>query len=96
MKVLLETYDFVMVQLAFDDAILLRSLSPPLVKNSCKLPKLELPKFSGNPMDWPGLWDLFQTSIHSGDGLSDVDRFNYLRKYFYGYSAACVSSLSLI
>ena len=96
MKVLLETYYFVMVQLASDDAILLRSLSPPFVKSSCKWPKLELPKFSGNPMDWQGLLDQFQTSIHSGDGLSDIDRFNYLKKYFYGSSAACVSSLSLI
>ena len=38
----------------------LRSRSPPLVKSSRKLPELELPKFSGNPMDWPGFWDQFQ------------------------------------
>ena len=24
---------------------------------NCKLPKLELPTFSGNPLDWQGFWD---------------------------------------
>ena len=57
MKVL-EPYHFVMTELVSSlekfDVVSLRSRSPPLVKNSCKLPKLELPTFSGNPVDWPG------------------------------------------
>ena len=84
MKVL-EPYHFVMAELVPSlekfDVVSLRSRSPPLVKNSCKLPKLELPKISGKPMDWPGVWDQFQTSIHSSSGLGDIDRFNYLKKY---------------
>ena len=32
-------------------------------------------------MDWPDYWDQFQTSIHTSDGLSGIDRFIYLRKY---------------
>ena len=73
----------------------LRSRSPPLVKSSRKLPELELPKFSGNPMDWPGFWDQFQISIHSSSVLSDIDGFNYLKKYLCGSAAACVSGLTL-
>ena len=98
MKVL-EHYHFVMAELVSSlekfDVVLLRSRSPPLFKNICKLPKLELPKFSGNPMDWPGFWHQFQTSIHSGSGFSDIDRFNYLKKYLCGPAAACVSGLTL-
>ena len=97
MKVL-EPYHFVMAELVSSlekfDVVSLRSRSPPLVKNSCKLPKLELPKFSGNPMDWPGFWDQFQTSIHSSSGFSDIDCFNYLKKYLCGSAPACVSDLT--
>ena len=53
MKVL-ESYHFVMAELISSlekfDVVSSRSRSPPLVKNSCKLPKLELPKFS--PTQW--------------------------------------------
>ena len=53
MKVL-EPYQFVMAELVSSlekfDVVSLRSRSPLLVKNNCKLPKLELPKFPGNPM----------------------------------------------
>ena len=95
----LEPYHFVMAELVSSleksDVVSLRPRSSPLVKNSCKLPKLELPKFSGNPMDWPGFWDQFQTSIHSSSGLNDIGPFNYLKKYLCGSAAACVSGLTL-
>ena len=91
----LEPYHFVMAELVSSleksDVVSLRSRSPSLVKNSCKLPKLELPKFSGNPMDWPAFWDQF----HSSSGLSDIDRFDFLKKYLCGSAAACVSGLTL-
>ena len=61
----------------------------------CKLPKLELPKFSGNPLDWPDFWDQFQTSIHSSSGLSDTDCLNYLKKYLCISTAVSVSGLTL-
>ena len=45
----------------------------------CKLPKLELPMFNGNPIEWQGFWDQFNVSIHLKDSISDIDRFNYLK-----------------
>ena len=94
-----EPYHFVMAELVSSlekfHVVSLRSRSLPLIKSSCKLPKLELPKFSGNPMDWPGFWDQFQISIHSSSVLSDIDRFNYLKKYLCGSAAACVLGLTL-
>ena len=46
-------------------------------------------------MDWPGFWDRFQTSIHSSDRLSDIDRFNYLKTCLCESAAACVPGLTL-
>ena len=47
------------------------------------------------PNRWPSFWDQFQTSVHSSDSLSDIDRFNYLQKYLCGPATACVSGLTL-
>ncbi len=32
----------------------------------CKLPKIQLPEFSGDPLKWQGFWDQYQVSnVHS-------------------------------
>ena len=61
----------------------------------CKLPKLELPVFSGNALEWQGFWDQFNVSIHSNESISDVDRFNYLKKYLSGKALATIAGLAL-
>ena len=96
-----EPYHLVVAELVSSlensDVISSRSRSHLLLnyQNSCKLPKLEIPKFSGNSMDWLGFRGQVQTPVHSSDGLSDIDCFNYLAKYLLGSAAACVSSLTL-
>jgi hypothetical protein len=49
----------------------------PLASGTTKvrLPKISLPRFNGNPVRW----DLYLSAIHLDAGLSDVDKFNYLR-----------------
>ena len=49
--------------------------------SSCtiKLPKLELPKFSGNVLKWQEVWDSFEASIHKNPNLQPVDKFIYLK-----------------
>lgn len=44
-----------------------------------KLPKLSLPRFNGDLMRWPTFWDSYESAIHNNDGLTEVDKFNYLR-----------------
>ena len=39
--------------------------------------KLELPKFSGDPMEWYDFWKMFQTLIESED-LGDVEKIQHL------------------
>ena len=61
----------------------------------CKLPKLELPVFEGDPLQWQGFWDQFNVSIHQNEGISDVDRFNYLKRYLKGKALSTVTGLAL-
>lgn len=63
--------------------------------NNCKLPKLELLLFSGDPLSWQGFWDQFQISVHSNENISDIDRFNYLKRYLKDGALSAVSGLSL-
>ena len=60
-----------------------------------KLPKLEFPVFKGNPLEWQSFYDQFKISIHQNKTLSDIDRFNYLRRYLAGQALATISGLTL-
>ena len=61
----------------------------------CRLPKFELPVFKGDPLAWQGFWDQFKTSIDGNDDISDIDRFNYLKRYLGGQALETISGLSL-
>ena len=43
-----------------------------------RLPKLQLPKFSGDVLKWPQFWDSFSVTVDSSD-MSDVTKLTYLR-----------------
>ena len=75
------------------DSALSISSSSKSVK--CKLPKLEIPAFSGEPLEWQGFWDRFSLSIDSHDSVSDVDKFNYLLRFLSGKALSCVKGLTL-
>jgi len=61
----------------------------------CRLPKFELPIFKGDPLSWQGFWDQFSTSINDNEDITDIDRFNYLKRYLGGQALETVSGLSL-
>ena len=61
----------------------------------CKLPKIKLPEFAGDPLLWQGFWDQFKVSIHSKDNLSCIDKFNYLKGCLRGEALAAISGLTL-
>ena len=44
-----------------------------------KLPKLNLPTFDGDVLEWQAFWDSYETSVHTNPTLSNVQRFNYLK-----------------
>lgn len=58
-------------------------------KAEIKLPKIELPKFSGNYSEWPGYHDLFRSLVHNSR-LSNVEKLHYLQ------SSLCGEALKLV
>ena len=55
-----------------------------LDKNSNKLPKLELSKFSGNLVDWTLWWNPFKHSIHENRTLDVNTKLSHLRSLTTG------------
>ena len=53
------------------------------VDMSAKLPRLNLPHFSGKPEEWPAFWGAFCVTVHS-TGLADVTKLTYLRSLLDG------------
>ena len=60
-----------------------------------KLQKLDFPVFKGNPIYWTTFWDQFKTSTHLNSRLSDIDKFNYLKKYLDGQALSAISGLTM-
>ena len=60
-----------------------------------KLPKLELRKFDGTALNWQTFWDQFDSSIHSKESISDIDKFTYLRSLLCESASDCISGLTL-
>lgn len=60
-----------------------------------KLPKISLPRFSGNLMRWTSFWDSYHSAIHTNGQLSDVDKFNYLRSLLDQTAYDAIAGLSL-
>ena len=60
-----------------------------------RLPRLALPIFTGNSLKWQTFWDTFQTAIHNNSGLSDVQKFTYLKAQLSREAANLIDGLPL-
>ncbi|CAF1415219.1 unnamed protein product, partial [Didymodactylos carnosus] len=60
-----------------------------------KLPKLEVKKFDGDRIRWQEFWDQFDSSIHSNEFISDVDKFKYLRSYLDGEALRAIDGIPI-
>ena len=45
-----------------------------------RLPKIEVPTFNGNVLEWNLFWEQFEVSVHSKIHISDTEKFAYLRQ----------------
>ncbi|GFR71744.1 Gypsy retrotransposon integrase-like protein 1 [Elysia marginata] len=59
-----------------------------------KLPKLELPKFSGDYTEWQTFIDKFRAVVDEAD-LPAVNKFTYLQSLLQGEAASAIAGLSL-
>ena len=55
--------------------------SAPSIPSSSgvKLPRIDVPTFDGNIMNWVVFWEQFEAAIHSKHQLSNADKLTYLR-----------------
>ena len=60
---------------AADDVM---SISSTSVRNP-SLPKIQIPKFSGDVLDWQSFWDSFSALIHENDTIPVISKFIYLK-----------------
>ena len=60
-----------------------------------KLPKLNLPTFSGSTLDWLSFWDSYESAIHRNPSLNEVQKFNYLKSLLYGDASQTIAGFSM-
>ena len=67
----------------------------PRREHVSRLPKLHLPTFSGNPLNWQRFWDSFNAAVHSNTVLDNVQKFNYLRTQLLDEASHAISGFTL-
>ncbi|XP_066917006.1 uncharacterized protein [Clytia hemisphaerica] len=60
-----------------------------------RLPKIEIPKFKGDPLEWNSFRDTFTATIHENSKLSDIEKFTYLQSYVRDEAQQAIQGLPL-
>ena len=60
-----------------------------------KLPKLNLPTFDGDILQWQSFWDSYETAVHTNPTLGNVQKFNYLKSLLYNEALKTVTGFAL-
>ena len=60
-----------------------------------QLPKMNIPVFSGDYLQWNSFWDLLNASVHTKETLRDAQRLQYLRASLKGDAAKIISHLTI-
>jgi len=67
------------------------STAPP----RARLPKVSLPTFSGNVLEWTTFWEQFAAHVDGVEDLDPVMKYGYLKPLLQGEAASCISGLTL-
>ena len=68
--------------------------TPSDSRSDTKLPKLELPSFSGKYTDWQPFWDKFRAIVDSST-IPTTNKFTYLQSLVTGEAASAIVGLAL-
>ena len=60
-----------------------------------RLPKLQLPSFTGMYTEWTSFIDLFKASVDDNNQLSDSEKLNYLKVCLVGDAAKLIASVTI-
>ena len=72
----------------------IKSSGADSVINTVKLPTIQLPKFSGDVLEWQSFWDQFMELVDESN-LPDVGKFGYLHVSLEGEARRVIQGLSL-
>ena len=64
-------------------------------RNNTRLPKLNLPTFSGNYKNWTSFFDLFTSSVDSNSTLTNSQKLQYLKASLTADAAKLLSSFTV-
>ena len=62
---------------------------------SLQLPRISLPKFSGNYAEWENFRELFESLVTSKDSLSNTPKLHYLKARVTGKAAILISHIKV-
>jgi hypothetical protein len=65
------------------------------VKQTVRLPKLNLPTFSGQPEHWVAFQGIFENTVHKNGSISNIEKFSYLLSCLSDEPLNLVKSLPL-
>lgn len=71
------------------------STTLPSSSRRVNLPKLQLPKFGGQPKEWLEFHNMFQVLVHENADLSNIEKFQYLRSCLTDKAAKLIQSLEV-
>ena len=60
-----------------------------------KMPKFNLPKYSGDPKKFHELWDQYEV-IHNNSTISPVNKFRHLKTLFKGQALTGIAGIQMI
>ena len=64
-------------------------------KVGMKLPTMELPTFSGNPLEWQTFYDHYKVAVHNNADIPDIQKFTHLRCLLKGGAAAAIEGYDI-
>ncbi|XP_066595436.1 uncharacterized protein [Prorops nasuta] len=63
--------------------------------NNIRLPVIDLPKFSGDYIEWNNFYETFSSIVHDKVYVSGRDKFHYLKSCLQGEAATVIKSLAI-
>ena len=67
----------------------------PVHEHFIRLPKLNLPHFTGNPLHWQLFWDCFAAAVDNNPSLTGVQKLSYLHAQLSGDAARVITGFQL-
>ena len=66
-----------------------------IVKTTVQLPRLDLPTFFGDALEWQSFWDGFEAAVHNNLAISGVQKLDYLRSLLCSEASQVVAGCVL-